>query len=287
MHRTPFQIEHAHALGLEPLEGAFADLTGIFWGMCSPFDEAASAIQSSSAGKTSCDWLAGVNAIPCCAINRPVLGKRLSRSIGSPVWEAVVHAHGFQPLHFHSAGHRDEVISSLDDWSGAVYVKRQGSEQGGLVLPAAEVRGHASTVGSIEPVLLAQVPVGQLVSVFVVDGRVAATVVRNGWQPASAGSVAHLGSSLLTRCGELAQSLELSFAECLLVAGADGRVSCLDVIGVPNYWSTPRDVLPHVVTQLAQYLTGEKSASRSETHLKADGVSVPGACTSVGGADVQ
>lgn len=285
LHRTPHQIERACALGIDPLEGTGADLTGIFWGAALP-GEAGDDAHVSPAGRFVCNWLTDTKTVSCRAVNRPVIGERLSRLIGSPVWDAVLRAHGFQSLPVRLAGHCDDAIACLNEWGGTVYVKRQGSEQGGLVVPAEEAIAYAAAGDPCRPLWLSQVPAGQLVSVFVVGGCAAGSVVRNGRRVESMRPMSRFSSSLLACCGELAQSLELSFAECVLVMGVEGEVFCLDVIGAPNYWSCPRDVQPHVVNQLAVYLSGEASLARTES-LQADGASVPGPYTGVGEPDVR
>ena len=285
--RTPLQIEQALTLGLEPLDGAASDIAGIFWGMNGSIDEDSTAIHWAPDIMRASDWLTGVMPRACRVVNRPVLGPRLSRSIGSPVWDAVVHAHGFQAPSFFVADRRDESMPRLDERGREVYIKVHGSEHGGLVVPVEEGEAYVATCEPARSVLLAPVPRGQVISVFVVGGRVAATVVREGGLLESTRTVPHLGTSLLTHCSELAQSLELSFAECLLVIGEDGELSCLDVIGRPNYWSCPRDIHPHVVNQLAVYLSGERSVIGRGAYVKTDSPSPPGSYSSAGGPEIR
>lgn len=262
-------------------------LTGVYRGVTPPFSEEVPACRFWSSYESESDWLSELNSLPCPVVNRLSPGGVSPCPTGSPAWEAVVRAHGFQVPRLHPGNNRDEAMSWWEMWGGAVYVKPRSSEQGGLVLSAEEAASYACTFNPNETLLLAQVSIGQLVSVFVIGGAVAATVVRSGWWTDSTTSLSPLGATLLTRCSDMAQSLELSFAECLLGVGADGQVSCLDVIGAPNYWSCPGAVHSHVIEKLAVLLSGGGRRTGYESDLKGDGVSNAGFSSSVRAPDVR
>ena len=88
-------------------------------------------------------------------------------------------AHGFQTPCFYHALNRDEAVAGLDLWGGAAYVKPAGVLHAGLVLSLEAAKAYAEDLEEERPVLLAQAGHGQLVSVFVVGDKVAATVMRS------------------------------------------------------------------------------------------------------------
>jgi hypothetical protein len=231
-------------------------LTGVYRGMNSPFSEEVPAPRPSFPHEVESDWLAELNSLPCPVVNRLSPGGTVSCQTGSPAWAAVVLAHGFQLPRFHAAFNRDEALSCLDLWDGAAYVKPAGAVPGGLLLPAEAARRYAGDLAPERPVLLAQVRPGQLVSLFVVGERVAATVVRSGMRSESPLSLTRLGPGLLQRCSDLVLALGLVHAECLLSMSADGQITCLDVLASPNFWTCPREAQQQVVGRLAGYLAG-------------------------------
>lgn len=231
-------------------------LTGVYRGMSRPFSEELPAAWPSFPSEAESDWLAELNSLPCPVVNRLSPAGTVSCPTGSPAWEAVVLAHGFQLPRFHAALNRDAALSCLDLWDGIAYVKPAGVVPGGLVLPTEEAKVFTGDLAPERPVLLAQVSPGQLVSLFVVGDNVAATVVRSGMrnEPPMAGT--RLGPALLQRCSDLVLALGLVHAECLLSMSADGWITCLDVLASPNFWTCPREAQQQVVSRLAGYLAG-------------------------------
>ena len=118
---------------------------------------------------------------------------------------------------------------------------------------------------------LQQVPDGQAISVYVVGGVVAATAVLAS-DLSSSGAIAQgsLVSAALARCADFVSAMGLGLAECLIVVQPDGRLSCLDVSGSPNFWRCPLDVQRHAVTHLATYLSEERSLHLNDSLIGAD-----------------
>ena len=233
-------------------------LTGVYRGTSRPYSEDMPAIQPWSVAVTESDWLAQLNALPCPVVNRLSPGGVPSCQTGSPAWEAVVSAHGFQAHCFYEALNRDETLAGLDLWGGAAYVKPAGVLHGGLVLSAEAAKAYAEDLEAERPVLLAQASPGQLVSLFVVGDKVAATVVRSMPWSGIPTHGACLGPSLLQRCSDLVLALGLVHAECLLSLSADGLITCLDVVASPNYWTCPREARRQVVSGLVHYLADSR-----------------------------
>lgn len=229
-------------------------LTGVYRGASRLLSGDASNLQFSSADVTASEWLTALNTLPCPVVNRLSPGGVLSCPTGSPAWEAVVSAHGFQVPCFYEALNRDETLACLDRWGGAAYVKPVGVLHSGLALSVEAATAYAGDLAPERPVLLAQARPGQLVSLYVVGDKVAATVVRSMRGGEASMSPACLGPSLLQQCSDLVLALGLVHAECVLSLSSDGQIACLDVVASPNYWTCPREAQRQVVSGLACYL---------------------------------
>jgi hypothetical protein len=252
--RNPGEMQN---LRVSDQEGDWAQsLTGVYRGMSRPFSEEVPASRPLFPHEAGSDWLAELNSLACPVVNRLSPEGSVFCRTGSPAWEAVVLAHGFQLPRFHAAFNREEALSYLDRWDGAVYVKPAGVVHGGLVLPAEAARDYTGDLAPDRPIFLAQVSPGQLVSLFVVGEGVAATVVRRGMRSETPMPFARLGPALLQRCSDLVLALGLVHAECLLSLSADGQITCLDVLASPNFWTCPREAQQQVVGRLAGYLAG-------------------------------
>ena len=236
-------------------------LTGVYRGANRPYSGDTGAVRPRAVAVAESDWLAELNALPCPVVNRLSPDGVPSCPTGSPAWEAVVSAHGFQTPCFYNAPNRDEAVAGLDLWGVDAYVKPAGVLHGGLVLSLDAAKAYVEDLEEDRPVLLAQISAGQLVSVFVVGDKVVATVVRS--MPKSGGSAqgACLSPSLLQRCSDLVPALGLVHAECLLSLSADGLSTCLDVVASPNYWTCPREAQRQVVSGLVQYLAEDRCES--------------------------
>lgn len=261
-----------------------ARVTGVYRGMSRPVIEDVLISRSARPHRPESDWLAELNALPCPVVNRLSPGGEMACHTGSPVWEAVVLAHGFHAPRCYAAANRAEALSRLDLWDGPTYVKPAGMVQGGLVLPADAAKAHVNDLAPEGPVFLAQVSPGQLISLFVVGERVVATVVRRGTRSEAPIPPARLGRSLLQRCSDLVLALGLVHAECLLSLSADGQIACLDVLAAPSFWTCPLEVQQQVVHRLAGYLAernslpGLMSVTETEPSIPADeciGAGVP------------
>ncbi len=236
-------------------------LTGVYRGVSRPFCEDVSASEASLMQEPESDWLTALNAMSCPVVNRLSPGGVPACPTGSPAWEAIVSAHGFQVPAFSAAMNRDEVLACLDLWGSSAYVKPVGFVHGGMVLSEGDARAYTGDLAPDRPVLLAPVSPGHLVSLFVVGEHVAATVVRSVLRSRAPVSITRLGLSLLQQCSDLVLTLGLVHAECLLSLSADGQITCLDVVASPNYWTCPREAQQQVVSRVAGYLThGERSA---------------------------
>ena len=255
-------------------------LTGVYRGTSRPYGEDRGAVHPWAVAAAESGWLAELNALPCPVINRLSPDGAPSCRTGTPAWEAVVSAHGFQTPCFYHALNRDEAVAGLDLWGGAAYVKPAGVLHAGLVLSLEAAKAYAENLEEERPVLLAQAGQGQLVSVFVVGDKVAATVMRS--MPWSGGGAqgARLDPSLLQRCSEMVLALGLLHAECLLSLSADGQIACLDVVASPNYWTCPREAQRQVVGGLARYLAeGRREAALIPAAMPAGdyaGTGIPG-----------
>ncbi len=233
-------------------------LTGVYRGTSRPYGEDAGAVQPWAVAVAESGWLAELNALPCPVVNRLSPDGAPSCPTGSPAWEAVVSAHGFQTPCFYNAPNRDEAVAGLDLWGGAAYVKPAGVLHGGLVLSLDAAKAYVEGLEDERPVLLAQTSPGQLVSVFVVGDTVAATVVRSMPRSGIPAQGACLSPALLQRCSDLVPALGLVHAECLLSLSADGLSTCLDVVASPNYWTCPREAQRQVVSGLVRYLAEDR-----------------------------
>lgn len=229
-------------------------LTGVYRGVNHPFCEEVSGAPSSPIHETESDWLAELNALPCPVVNRLSPGGVSACPTGSPAWEVIVSAHGFQVPAFSAAMNRDEVLACLDLWGSSAYVKPAGVVHSGMVLCEEDAKAYTGDLAPDRPVLLAPVSPGQLVSLFVVGKNVVASVVRSVMRSQAPIPFARLGPSLLQRCSDLVLALGLVHAECLLSLSADGQIACLDVVASPNYWTCPREAQRQVVSGLACYL---------------------------------
>lgn len=280
--RNPREMRNLRVSMIDQAGDRAQSLTGVYRGMNSPFSEEEPASQPLSLHEAESDWLAELNSLPCPVVNRLPPGGAVSCRTGSPAWEAVVLAHGFQLPRFHAAFNRDEALSCLDPWDGAAYVKPDGVVHGGLVLPAEAARGYTGDLAPDRPVFLAQINPGQLVSLFVVGERVAATVVRSGMRSETPMSRTRLGPALLQRCSDLVLALGLVHAECLLSMSADGQITCLDVLASPNFWTCPREAQQQVVSRLACYLASGERLTCVTPAAKAAEEFRSGDCVSVG-----
>ena len=275
------------ASGLDRTAEWVQRLSGVYRGTSHSYAEGTGAAQPRTVAVAESEWLAELHALPCPVVNRLSPGGVPSCPTGSPAWDAVVSAHGFQTPSFYNALNRDEAVAGLDLWGAAAYVKPSGVLHGGLVLSLDAAKAYVENLEAERPVLLAQTGPGQLMSVFVVGDKVAATVVRSMPRSGMSGQGACLSPSLLQRCSELVPALGLVYAECLLSLSADGLSTCLDVVASPNYWTCPRDAQRQVVGGLVQYLAGERreaapvpAASTREAVSAGDcvGTGTPGDC---------
>lgn len=288
MRGEPFVLQEPEEISAPMIDGK-ADwvqrLTGVYRGTSRPYREDLPASQAWSVPVRDSDWLAELHALPCPVVNRLSPGGAPSCPTGSPAWEAVVSAHGFQVPSFYDAPNRDEAWAGLELWGSAAYVKPSGMLHGGLVLSAEAAKAYVDDLEPERPVLLAQASRGQLVSLFVVGNTVAATVVRKmPWSGAPAPG-ASLGPLLLQRCSDLVLALGLVHAECLLSLSADGEITCLDVVASPNYWTCPREAQRQVVGGLVRYLTeGKGEATLAPASATAEAVSA-GDCVGTGVLD--
>ena len=248
--QDPWQMRSSKINRAAWIEG----LTGVYRGMNRPYGETLSEAQSLGPREAESDWLAELNALPCPVVNRLSPGGMPSCPTGSPAWEAVVSAHGFQLPDCHAVVNRDEALGCLDPWQGAVYVRPADVAHGGLVLEAEVAKAYTGELAPDRRIFLAQVDPGQLVSLYVVGERVVATVVRSLPRCEVPTPQAGISLSLLQRCSDLVLALGLVHAECLLSLSADGQVTCLDVVASPNYWSCPREAQRQVVGGLIRYL---------------------------------
>lgn len=257
-------------------------LTGVYRGTSRPHGEDMGAVQPRTVAVAESEWLAELNALPCPVVNRLSPDGVPSCPTGSPAWDAVVSAHGFQPPCFYNAPNRDEAVAGLDLWGGAAYVKPAGMLHGGLVLSLDAAKAYVEDFEDERPVLLAQTGPGQLVSIFVVGDTVAATVVRSMPRSGISAQGACLSPSLLQRCSDLVLALGLVHAECLLSLSADGQITCLDVVASPNYWTCPREAQRQVVGSLVRYLAEDRrEAPRMPASSTAEAV-LTGDCVGTG-----
>lgn len=233
-------------------------LTGVYRAVNHPFCEEVSGEPFSPTHETESDWLAELNALPCLVVNRLSPGGVSACPTGSPAWEVIVSAHGFQVPAFSAARNRDEVLACLDLWGRSAYVKPAGVVHSGMVLSEEDAKAYTGDLAPDRPVLLAPVSPGQLVSLFVVGEKVVASVVRSVMRSQTPIPFARLGPSLLQRCSDLVLALGLVHAECLLSLSADGQITCLDVVASPNYWTCPREAQRQVVGGLVRYLAEGK-----------------------------
>lgn len=241
-------------------------LTGVYRGANRPYSEDAGAVRPRAVAVAESDWLAELNALPCPVVNRLSPDGVPSCPTGSPAWEAVVSSHGFQTPCFYHAPDRDEAVAGLDLWGGAAYVKPAGELHGGLVLSLEAAKAYVEDLDGERPILMAQAVPGQLVSVFVVGDKVAATVIRSVPWSGSPAQGARFDPMLLQRCSDLVLALGLVHAECLLSLSADGLSTCLDVVASPNYWTCPREAQRQVVSGLVHYLAdGRREAALMQT----------------------
>lgn len=257
-------------------------LTGVYRGANRPYSEDAGAVRPRAVAVAESDWLAELNALPCPVVNRLSPDGVPSCPTGSPAWETVVSAHGFQTPCFYNAPNRDEAVAGLDLWGVDAYVKPGGVLHGGLVLSLDAAKAYVEDLEEERPVLLAQISAGQLVSVFVIGDKVVATVVRSMPKSGISAQGACLSPSLLRRCSDLVPALGLVHAECLLSLSADGFSTCLDVVASPNYWTCPCEAQRQVVSGLVQYLAEDRCESAPIPAVSTAEVVSSGHCVGTG-----
>ncbi|MFO0706443.1 MAG: hypothetical protein U0412_06280 [Nitrospira sp.] len=184
-------------------------------------------------------------------------GVALSCPAGSPAWTALVEAQGFHCPSVLITDQYEAACSFIESTEDLVYLAPHEHEQGGLLLSREEAKGVVGPWLLRGAVMVAQVPAGCVCSVYLVAGRVVATVVRGGRSVAGRVADVGFGASTMERCGGLVRAFGLRFAEVLLSIGSEGKIGCLDVVARPNYWNCPRDVHRRVVSRLVRSLIDE------------------------------
>lgn len=260
-------------------------LTGVYRGMNHPCGETLSESQALASREAESDWLAELNALPCPVVNRLSPGGMPFCPTGSPAWEAIVSAHGFQLSGCHAVVNRDEAVGWFGPWQDAVYVRPADMAHGGLVLQAEAAKAYAGELAPDKQIFLAQVDPGQLVSLYVVGERVVATVVRSLPRCEVPTPQAGISLLLLQRCSDLVLALGLVHAECLLSLSAAGQITCLDVVASPNYWSCPREAQRQVIGGLIRYLAEDAPSTALRSPVIATEESEAGDWVRVGASE--
>jgi len=207
--------------------------------------------------ETTAAWIAFLNSLPCPVINRPVPGGRPALLGGSAMSARIAHDCGFDFPAVRYTSSQADAVQQFSSWNGRAYLKPLGSAEPGLVLCRQNGVEHIRQVMERHAVSLQAIPQGQRMTVYVVGGDAAATILHAGEE--SLPHAADLPVFPTGRCVDLVRALGLSFAECHVVVAADGQIYCLDVNGAPNYWRCTRAVQRRLVQRLADCLSEQRS----------------------------
>ena len=248
-----------------------ADLTGIFARLTLPppieLEELSSQDRDYVIKETTATWLAFLNAMPCCVVNRPVPGGRPTILAGSLLLSQLAQEHGFLLPPSRCTSSRADAVLQFSAWGERVYLKPLGSHEPGMILQSQDGVEQISLVMEQHAVSMQSMPRGQQITVYVVGDNAVATVVHAN---------EHLEQSIelpflpTQQCLGLVRALGLMFAECHLILTPEGQIYCLDVSSVPSYWHCPHEVQQQIACRLAVYLSGQRSLPPHDSLAGAD-----------------
>lgn len=249
-----------------------ADLTGIFARLTLPppleLEELSLPDRDYVIKETTEAWLAFLNAMTCAVVNRPVPGGRPTILAGSPLLSQMAEEHGFLLPPSRCTSSQADAMLQFSAWSEGVYLKPLGSHEPGMFLHAHDGTKQICRVMERHAVSMQSMPRGQRITVYVVGGNAAATVVHAN---------EHLEQSIelpslpIQQCLSLVRALGLTFAECHLTLIPDGQIYCLDVSSAPGFWCCPQEVQQQIVCRLVDYLSEMRSLSLHDSLDGTDG----------------
>lgn len=254
---------------IDGLTVPLTDLTGVFarltWPPVLGLEGLSQPDQDYVTKEAIAAWLAFLNALSCPVVNRPIPGGWPTLLAGSPLLSRMAPEHGFGLPPSRCMSSRADALVQFAAWGERVYLKTVGDSEPGMILQAHDGREQICRLLEQQAVSMQSIPHGQRVTMYVVGDQVVGTVVKPDVAHESGG---FLSAMPIGQCIRFVHALGLSFAECLMVIGAEGQPWCLDVVGPPNYWTCPREVQQRLVNQLATHLLGETWPSRMEPELK-------------------
>jgi hypothetical protein len=214
-------------------------------------------------------WIAFLNSLPCTVVNRPTPGGRPALLGGSPALARVARDCGFDLPVARYTSSQDDAALQFSAWSERAYLKPLGAAEPGFVLSRKNGIEQIHQVMERHAVSLQKIPQGQRMTVYVVGGEAAATILHADEESYLNG--ADLSALPTGRCADLVHALGLTFAECQVVITPDGRTTCLDVNDAPNYWRCTRTVQRRIVRRLADCLSEQRSTNFHDSAGGADG----------------
>jgi hypothetical protein len=249
-----------------------ADLTGIFVRLTLPppieLEELSLQDRDYVIMETTAAWLAFLNAMPCCVVNRPVPGGRPTILAGSPLLSQLAEEHGFLLPSSRCTSSQADAILQFSAWGERVYLKALGSHEPGMFLHAHDGVEQICRVMERQAVSVQAIPRGQRVTVYVVGAEIVATVLQPGEDLPQR---MEMLSILSERCLGLVGDLGLTFAECQFIVTPEGPIYCLDVSSVPSFWHCPQEVQQQIVCRLVDYLFEMRSLSLHDSLDGPDG----------------
>jgi len=224
--------------------------------------------------ETTAAWIAFLNSLPCTVINRPVPGGRPALLGSSAALARIARDCGFDLPAARYTSSQADAVAQFSAWNERAYLKPLGSAEPGFVLCQQTGIEHIRQVMEHHAVSLQSIPQGQRMTVYVVGGDAAATILHADEDSSSCG--ANLPLFPTGPCVDLVRALDLSFAECHVVVTPEGRIYCLDVNGAPNYWRCTRAVQRRIVQRLADCLSEQRSMEFYDSACGTDGRSGAG-----------
>jgi hypothetical protein len=250
-----------------------ADLRGVFVQWVLPFplhlDGLSAQDRDYVLHEATAMWIAFLNSLPCIVVNRPVPGGRSALLGGSPALARVARDCRFDLPAARYTSSQDDAVLQFSAWGERAYLKPLGSAETGFVLSRQNGIEQIRQVMERHAVSLQKLPQGQRMTVYVVGGEAAATILHADEESALNG--ADLSALPTGRCVDLVRAMGLTFAECQVVLTPDGRTSCLDVNDAPNYWRCTRTVQRRIVRRLADCLSEQRSMNFYDSAGGADG----------------